>query len=296
MEILGMLAASPGLVAGILILAGGVFAWFRIRNQVRMISRAMFGTSSLAEGLERQADILAETPKSVSGMTKLCLPQIEADFPEFHWAQWRQMCENMLKAYLEALSSQNLALLERIRMSPSGDGESGQSGLSQAADKEVHEAPAVSEELKKQAALRIDDQRRRGVREIYRQVKIHQTEISRYQKEAGMCIIKLQSAVEYYYEEKQIAAESKGTERKKGTRAESRKKERKEQTRYNMELVYIQDLSKVADPATAVGVTCPNCGAPVTRLGSRFCEYCGTGIIPVDVRVWKLHRVEGETH
>ena len=92
------------------------------------------------------------------------------------------------------------------------------------------------------------------------------------------------------------AAESKGTERKKGTRAESRKKERKEQTRYNMELVYIQDLSKVADPATAVGVTCPNCGAPVTRLGSRFCEYCGTGIIPVDVRVWKLHRVEGETH
>lgn len=296
MEILGVLAASPGLVAGVLILAGGGFAWLRIRKQVRMISRAMFGTPSLAEGLERQADILAETPKSVSGMTRLCLPQIEADFPEFHWAQWRQMCENMLKAYLEALSCQNPALLEGIRVNPSGDTGRRAGGPSLTGDEKGKETLAVSEELKKQAALRIDDQKRRGVREIYRQVKIHQTEISRYQKEAGMCIIKLQSAVEYFFEERQTQEERKGMERKRRGKAESPSKERKKQTRYNMELVYIQDLSKVADLATAVGVTCPNCGAPVTKLGSRFCEYCGTGIIPVDVRVWKLHRVEGENH
>ena len=53
MEILGVLAGAPGLVAGILLAAGGVFAWFRIRRQVRMISKAMFGTPSLSEGLER---------------------------------------------------------------------------------------------------------------------------------------------------------------------------------------------------------------------------------------------------
>ena len=58
----------------------------------------------------------------------------------------------------------------------------------------------------------------------------------------------------------------------------------------------IQDLSKIKDLATAVGVTCPNCGAPITGLGSKFCEYCGTGVTPVDTRVWKLHRVEGENH
>ena len=61
-----------------------------------------------------------------------------------------------------------------------------------------------------------------------------------------------------------------------------------------MELVYIQDLSKVGDYATALGATCPNCGAPITRLGSKFCEYCGTGVIPIDIRVWKLHRIEKE--
>lgn len=259
MEILSMLAASPGLVAFIVVLAGGTYAWFRIRRQVRMISKAMFGTPSLSEGLERQADILAETPKSVSGMTKLCLPQIEADFPEFHWPQWRQMCENMLKAYLAAFSCQDIEVL-----TGAGGG---------------NERP-VSEELKKQVELRIEDQRRRGIRENYQQVKIHQTEISRYQKEAGMCIIKLQSAVEYYYEDT----------------GQSQPDNRKTQTRYDMELVYIQDLTKVKDLATAVGVTCPNCGAPITRLGSKFCEYCGTGITPVDVRVWKLHRVQGENH
>lgn len=95
-----------------------------------------------------------------------------------------------------------------------------------------------------------------------------------------MCIIKLQSAVEYYYEDT----------------GQSQPDNRKTQTRYDMELVYIQDLTKVKDLATAVGVTCPNCGAPITRLGSKFCEYCGTGITPVDVRVWKLHRVQGENH
>lgn len=332
MEILSILAQAPGLVAGVLVLAGGTYAWFRIRRQVRMISRAMFGTSSLAEGLERQADILAETPKSVSGMTKLCLPQIEGDFPEFHWPQWRQMCENMLKAYLAALSSQDLTVLTGLgNGSDKAAGERYGKGRQTADNTNTgkNQVSAASEELRRQVELRIEDQRRRGVRESYRQVKIHQTEISRYQKEAGMCIIKLQSAVEYFYEETDAAlvgsarkAAGGGTSgqeegsgagengdhggkrpvkitgigRRQKKTAEDTVKNRKVQTRYNMELVYIQDLSKINDLATAVGVTCPNCGAPITRLGSKFCEYCGTGVTPVDVRVWKLHRVEGENH
>ncbi len=314
MEVLEALAGAPGLVAGIVLLAGGAYAWFRIRRQMRMISKAMFGTPSFAEGLERQADILAETPKSVSGMTKLCLPQIEADFPEFHWAQWKQMCENMLKAYLEALSCQDAAVLEG--RCPGKPGEQCGSGPVVTARGRDSKMPvsAVSEELKRQVELCIEDQRRRGVRESYGQVRIHQTEISRYQKEAGMCIIKLQSSVEYYYEEIKKEEEAGSWRvnegrnesgrlgkaervRQRGKRkSEIRDKIRKEQTRYNMELIYIQDLSKIKELATAVGVTCPNCGAPITRLGSKFCEYCGTGITPVDVRVWKLHRVEKENH
>lgn len=250
-----------GILIGVLLLSGGIWGWLRVRKQVRLFSLAVFGTSSLKEGLENQADILGETPKSVSGMTKLCLPQIEADFPGFQWAQWKQRCENLLRGYLAALDRQDISVLE------AGEGKDQEMG--------------VSEELLRQTRFQIEEQKRRGVRETYRQVKIHQTEIARYQKEAGLCIIRLQSAVEYYHEERPLEEGSGGSPQK-------------EQTRYNMELIYVQDLGKAGEYATAIGATCPNCGAPITRLGSKFCEYCGTGIIPIDIRVWKLHRIEKE--
>lgn len=264
MEGLAVIVETAKVVVGVLLLAGGVFTWYRVRKQVRLVSKAIFGTPSLKEGLEHQADILAETPKSVSGMTKLCLPQIESDFPEFHWAQWKQRCENLLKAYFAALENQDISRLEES-----------------------------SEELKRQTVHEIEDQNRRGVRVCYRQVRIHQTEIARYQKEAGLCLIKLQSAVEYYYEEKSASGEEEEERKGKGGKKQPQGPKR-QQNRYNMELVYIQDLSKVGDYATALGATCPNCGAPITRLGSKFCEYCGTGVIPIDIRVWKLHRIEKE--
>lgn len=39
---------------------------------------------------------------------------------------------------------------------------------------------------------------------------------------------------------------------------------------------------------SAVGTTCPNCGAPVKNLGAKKCEYCGSYIEPVNIKVWKL--------
>ena len=49
---------------------------------------------------------------------------------------------------------------------------------------------------------------------------------------------------------------------------------RLEQTKYNVEVMYIQD-EKIAKIDNAVGTTCPHCGAPVTNLGAMYCEYCG---------------------
>lgn len=296
-----------GILVGIGLVSAGVYAWLRVRKQVRIFSMALFGTSSLREGLEHQADILAETPKSVSGMTRLCLPRIEEDFPEFHWAQWKQRCENMLRGYLEALEYQDLSRLEQRGAVP-GAGEERQRGRSGPGAAET--GGGISEELRRQIEFRIREQQSRGVRERFRQVKIHQTEISRYQKEAGLCVIKLQSAVEYYYEEIRESQEGDGGEeahvekspgsrlgRKRGNQKGSQQEKPgplRQQNRYNMELVYVQDMTKAGDYATAVGATCPNCGAPITRLGSKFCEYCGTGVTPIDIRVWKLHRIEKE--
>ena len=73
------------------------------------------------------------------------------------------------------------------------------------------------------------------------------TEISNYVKRDGRCVISIQSAVEYF------------TTRLPQGKLISGDKEYKKQTRYNMELVYIQDIDMLdnAGIGSAVGTTCP---------------------------------------
>lgn len=227
----------------------GIWGFCRLR---RVIKNALYSARVLKKALERQADLLEETPKSVSGMTKVFLPQIQRDFPEFNWKEFQQKTENMVKSALRAIDARDEALLED-----------------------------ASQELHRQITLRIAELKGEGKREYFRDITIHRTEIAHYQKEGGTCVILVQSAVGcLHYVENEAGEVVSGS------------RERKVQTKYNTELVYVQDVSKLADGATAVGVTCPNCGAPVTRLGSKFCEYCGAGLREVSVRVWSLNKIQ----
>ena len=65
-------------------------------------------------------------------------------------------------------------------------------------------------------------------------------------------------------------------------------RDREKQTRYNTELVYIQDREKVQDERDlSLGINCPNCGAPIRawRKGVRLLRDTGCGIefICVDI-------------
>ena len=113
------------------------------------------------------------------------------------------------------------------------------------------------------------------------QVKIHQTEIARYRKEAGRCIVTFQSAVESYHYVADASHVVRGSDRTL------------EQSRYNIDLVYIQnrDLAK-GNTDGALGITCPNCGAPITNLGAKFCEYCGAGVVELNVHAWSFENIE----
>ena len=208
---------------GTLAAAGAISVWI-IQRKLRQVSRSMFGTDSLLEGLEQQEERIAETPKSVSSMTSIYLPQIAKDFPEFSLEEFRKKSENSLNAFLSALETQELSSLA-----------------------------GISESLRNQARLRIDDQDRQGIREQFRNVKIHQTAISRYEKRPGCCAVTFQSAVEYVYGrtrngEKEVMPD-------------------RIQTRYDMEWIYIQDPERYGQAAGgAVGVSCPDCGAPYHRV------------------------------
>ncbi len=238
-----------GIVVGIAVVVSIGYAVYK----VRAVSKTLFGTSDIkkiAGQFEQQEREYAETPKSVCAMTNLELPRIQKDFPEFHWPEWRQRCENQLRAYLYALSSGSL------------------SGLSE-----------MSAVLKEQIRLRIEGLKAQEHRAAYEGIRIHRTEITKYEKTAGMCRIRVQSALEYLYS-------LHTPEEKKNIEA------RKEQHRFNLELVYVQDLTKLGEDAASFGTNCPNCGAPIRNLGSKYCEYCGTGVEPVNVRAWVLHRIE----
>lgn len=237
-----------GLAAAVILL-GAIFAGCMvIRGKIRRFSKAAFGTESLTEGLERQADALAETPKSVSGMTRIFEPQIQRDFPDFNMVQFRNKAENFLVSAFRAITAGDAKM--------SGD---------------------VSADLRMQVENRVAANRAAGILEVYSNVRIHRTEITNYQKRDGKCIITFQSAVEHIHY----------TERDGKVLSGSR--ERKAQTKYNTELVYIQDETLV-EFDNAVGTTCPHCGAPVRMLGNMKCEYCGLAVVPVNIKVWNLQK------
>lgn len=217
-----------------------------VKNKVRKFSRQMFGTDSLTEGWKRQEEELSMTPASVSGMTRILEPQIQRDFPEFNWVQFKNKAEEALRLSLLAISMHS---------------------MEQMAD--------MSDALKEQVQGRILENEASGAREVYDRIRIHQTEIAKYEKKNGRCIITLQSAVEHiHYKEKE-------------GRFLSGRKELLEQTKYNTELMYIQDENR-ANENHGVGLTCPNCGAPIKTLGVKRCEYCGSEVVPINMQVWSL--------
>ena len=230
------------------LLGGGFYGYHVIRTKIESFSRAAFGTKSLVEGLEQQADLIAETPKSVSGMTRIFEPQIQKDFPDFNLVQFKNKAENMLISALQTISAGNVSLLRE-----------------------------TSNELTEQVRNQIQANAAEGVTETYRQIHIHRTEITNYVKREGKCIITFQSAVEYFHY------------KEKDGRVTDGDKERKQQTKYNIEVMYIQN-EKLAKLDNAVGTTCPNCGAPIVKLGALYCEYCGTAVTPINLKVWTLHR------
>ncbi|MBQ8280491.1 MAG: TIM44-like domain-containing protein [Roseburia sp.] len=241
-----------GLIAAVVILAvlfGVGYVGFRyVKGKLATVSRSLFGTDSFLEGWNRQADVLAATPKSVSGMTRVFAPQIEEDFPDFNLAQFKNKVENMLVSALQAIDAENSSLLKE-----------------------------ATEELTKQVENQIEKNRAEGVKETYERIHIHQTEITNYVKRDGTCMIVFQSAVEHMHYRTRDGKVIEGDAK------------RLTQTKYNVEVVYIQD-EKLVKTDNAVGTTCPNCGAPIKKLGAMYCEYCGSAVTPINLKVWTLHK------
>lgn len=98
-------------------------------------------------------------------------------------------------------------------------------------------------------------------------LKIHQSAILDYTKKAGTCIIVFQFSVQYF------------------------KNSQKKQARYNASVLYVQDADKYGD-GSGFSVTCPHCGGAITSLGKKHCDYCGSEVLPINIRAWRFHKIE----
>ena len=122
----------------------------------------------------------------------------------------------------------------------------------------------------------IETELRKKLEKEYQKVHIHRTVISRYQKEKGLCRILCESAVEY----------EKMTEYEKTPEMQSELHSNLIQTVYETELVYVYEDTKTA--GAAVSLICPNCGAPIQKLGLKKCEYCGSVLEVQNKKAWRL--------
>ncbi|MBQ7360439.1 MAG: zinc ribbon domain-containing protein [Lachnospiraceae bacterium] len=228
------------------------YAYKKIKQKIRSFSKMLFGTTDIRSGINRAEMQYAATPKSVAAATSLCLPRITRDFPDFHYDEMKERAENVLISYLRAVDSQNKDLLYE-----------------------------GTQELKDKLAMQISMMKSQGVRAHYEQIKVHRTEIHQYRKDKGRCSIIFQSAVEYLH-----YAEQNGT-------VISGRKQMKTQSKYNIQMNYIQDREIVEDTREqALGLNCPNCGAPLSTLGAKICAYCDSPLVEFNIKTWTFSDVE----
>ena len=242
------------IVVVLVVVVAILVAVFKIRATMRDIAQTAFGTNSLKEGFEKERYEYQTTPKSLAAATSLYLPQIQRDFPNLNYEEARARAEVVLTSYLHAVDQQDAHLLTE-----------------------------GSDELKDALALRISMLKDAGQREEFDKVSVHRSEIARYFKKDGRCSIVFQVALQ----SKHALVDATTNKVLKGSLEDL------EQSRYEVTMAYVQDQDKVQDDRDrAHGLNCPNCGAPVSTLGQKVCEYCGTGLVPYNIKVWNFVKVE----
>ncbi|MFI3176043.1 MAG: zinc ribbon domain-containing protein [Eubacteriales bacterium] len=224
-----------------------------VKKKVERASSMLFGTKSVAKGLQNVQKEYETTPKTVAGAANLYLPTIMRDFPDFHYDEMRERAERVLTSYLLSIHNRSNQLPEY-----------------------------VNSDLKHQLELYLQVLSNNNHKEYFHSVKIHDCQLSRYSKEKGTCRVIFQAAIasKHYVEDSmhQVITGSKTA---------------MEQTKYNIHMIYIQDRS-IAEEALedGLGLNCPNCGAAITNLGQKFCEYCGSGVVALNINTWSFSDVE----
>jgi len=275
-DLVGIIIVSVIVIIVVLIVISQVIraihAFQRAANpQAGKLLADLAGELLSGDGNARSLDqINSQRPRSVSDMTSVYAPMIARDYPDLNLQQLISAAENKLCSALYAIQEG----------SAEGVGvQSGNSGYSSEEEKEQNYFLGATPDFAAQIQRQIKSLVSSDQIEYFERVRVHKSGIYSYQKVAGTCEITLQTAIEYLHYIKQNGSVVSGSQ------------QTVEQAKYYLVLIYVQDERLLpSGMINAVGVNCPNCGAPVPGLGHRQCEFCGTAIQTVDIRIWRINK------
>lgn len=217
------------------------------------------------EDLSMRSVVQAQ-PRSVSDLSLSLVPRITKDYPDLNLSQMQSAAQAVLVKSFELLTSMttltNGDTIDRIERELCNCGIGVTRSLAQDLDSQIGSARSTGKTL------------------IYRDVIVHKGGINDYKKTASTVEITFQYSLQYLqYQERNGKFIS-------GNRATPT------QVRYNVKVINILDASRLAmEDTKGIGFNCPHCGAPVKHLGTDVCEFCGTAIKTVDMRVWLVDKL-----
>ena len=187
--------------------------------------------------------------KNVSGITRLIEPTIIRDFGDFNKDFLFAKVEKNLSKIFTAIEEKSTSIIEN--------------------DNDLIYMYSTIRD-------KITDIKNAGIDIKYDELRFHSHAIKNYLKSQGKATITISSTLEYYYSDS-----SKSNKNKKYSNL-------KKQTRYTTNYVYVYDETKIKNNEKFLSISCPNCGAPLRKLGGGNCEYCSTYIQPVNLKSWYM--------
>lgn len=128
--------------------------------------------------------------------------------------------------------------------------------------------------LREKINQQIEDMKSNNITEKFDNIEFNRQAIMAYNKNNGKATIKISTALSYYYKTNRTDKKSYG--------------DIKKQTRYTSEFVYVYDERRFTKNQVTFSVFCPNCGAPLRGLESKYCEYCGNHVERINLKIWKM--------
>ena len=196
-----------------------LFIKFKIR---RMLNNFGFSGMDLDDVIKQAQLEDEELPKSLANMEKIYLRQIKKDFPDLNINQLKRKAEKVIIDCYNGIEDKDASKLKG-------------------------KCKSFVEDL-------IRDYENQNVH--FNEIRFHNTVISEYKKEKGICTIVFSSAFQYY-----LILDDKS---------------KKVQDRVKTEFIYIIDENEVPINKKVLGIHCPNCGSPIKNLGEKKCSYCGS--------------------